>query len=67
MKKLSKVQILGIVRHALTVIGGALIAKGYVEEDIVGEAIGGVVSLVGVIWSITSKKNSDSSSSEPSS
>jgi hypothetical protein len=55
MKKLSKEQILGIIRHLLTIIGGVLIAKGYTEEDVVGEAIGGVMSLVGVIWSIREK------------
>jgi hypothetical protein len=53
---MKKEQILGLVRHALTIIGGALIAKGYVEEDIVGEVIGSVMSLTGVIWSIMDKK-----------
>tara|TARA_R110000824_G_scaffold364275_1_gene552610 strand:+ start:1581 stop:1745 length:165 start_codon:yes stop_codon:yes gene_type:complete len=53
---MKKEQILGIVRHALTIIGGALIARGYMEEDVVGEAIGSVMSLTGVIWSIVDKK-----------
>ena len=54
---MKKDQILGLVRHALTIIGGALVAKGYIEEDVVGEAIGGVMSIAGVIWSIADKKN----------
>lgn len=53
---MKKEQILGLVRHALTIIGGALIAKGYVQEDMVGEVIGSVMSLTGVIWSIIDKK-----------
>ena len=56
MKKLSKEQILGIIRHLLTIIGGVVIAKGYMEEDVVGEAIGAVMSLVGIVWSIAAKR-----------
>jgi len=53
---MKKEQILGLVRHALTIVGGALVAKGYIEEDILGEAIGGILSIAGVIWSILDKK-----------
>ena len=37
---MEKEQIYGLIRHALTVVGGALVAKGYIDADIVGEAVG---------------------------
>lgn len=54
--KLTKEQILGISRHALTFIGGILVMKGLVDETTVTEIIGGVVTLAGTIWSIIDKK-----------
>ena len=54
--KLSKEQVLGIVRHALTFIGGIVIARGLVDETLVTELIGGVLTLTGAIWSIIDKK-----------
>jgi len=53
---LTKEQILGIVRHTLTTVGGILIMKGLVDEAIVSEIIGGVLTLTGTIWSIIEKK-----------
>jgi hypothetical protein len=53
--KLTKDQILGIVRHGLTFIGGILIMKGVLDESTSEEVIGGVVTLVGTIWSIIDK------------
>jgi len=55
--KLTKEQILGIVRHGLTFIGGILIAKGLIDESTVTEIIGGVITLTGTIWSIIEKNN----------
>jgi hypothetical protein len=54
--KLTKDQLLGIVRHSLTFIGGILIMKGLVEESTFAEITGGVLSLTGAIWSIINKK-----------
>ena len=53
--KLTKEQVLGIIRHALTFIGGIVIARGLADETVVTEIIGGVVTLVGAIWSIVAK------------
>ena len=53
---MQKEQVLGLVRHALTVIGGAAVANGYLEESITQEIVGVVLTVVGIIWSITSKK-----------
>jgi hypothetical protein len=54
--KLSKEQLMGIVRHALTFIGGIVVMKGLVDETMVTEIIGGVMTLVGAVWSVIDKK-----------
>ena len=54
--KLTKEQLLGIVRHALTFIGGIVVMKGYADESVVTEIIGGAMTLTGAIWSIIAKK-----------
>ncbi len=56
--KLTKEQILGIVRHGLTFIGGILIAKGLIDESTVTEIVGGIITLTGTIWSIIEKNKS---------
>lgn len=53
--KLTKEQILGIVRHALTFIGGIVVMKGLTDEAAVTEIIGGAMTLTGAIWSIINK------------
>ena len=53
--KMSKEQILGIVRHALTFIGGILIMKGILDEGTWTEVSGGAITLAGTIWSIIDK------------
>jgi hypothetical protein len=54
--KLTKEQIMGIIRHALTFVGGIFVMKGLVDEPIVSEIVGGVMTLTGAIWSIVDKK-----------
>lgn len=51
-----KEQALGLIRHVLTFAGGILVAKGLVAEGVNEEIIGGIMTLVGAIWSIASKK-----------
>lgn len=53
--KLTKEQVLGIIRHTLTFVGGIVVAKGLVDESTVTEIIGGVLTLTGAIWSIVAK------------
>ena len=53
--KLTKEQILGIARHALTFVGGILVMKGLVDETTVTEVIGVVITLAGTIWSVIDK------------
>lgn len=48
--------LLGLVRHILTAIGGVLVAKGSVDQSTVETVIGGIVAIVGAVWSVFSKK-----------
>jgi len=54
--KLSKEQIMGIIRHALTFVGGIVVMKGWADNGVVVEIIGGAMTLTGAIWSIVDKK-----------
>ena len=49
-------QIFGVVRHAMTALGGIRIAKGLVADGAWTELTGAAIALAGVIWSIVSKK-----------
>ena len=51
-----KDQTLGLIRHALTFVGGIIVAKGLVDGALFQEILGGVMTLVGAGWSIASKK-----------
>ena len=53
--KLSREQLIGIVRHTLTFVGGVLVMKGLVDEATMTEITGGVLTLTGAIWSIIAK------------
>lgn len=48
--------ILGIVRHVLTGLGGALVAKGVIGATMLEPTVGAVMTIIGVLWSIYSKK-----------
>ena len=52
---MSKEIILGIVRHTLTFAGGILVAKGLLEQGLLAEIIGGVMTVVGGVWSVIDK------------
>lgn len=51
-------QILGIVRHVLTILGGVLVSKGDLEAGQVELLTGAVVTVLGVAWSIYAKRTS---------
>jgi hypothetical protein len=52
---MKKEQILGILRHSLTFLGGLLVMKGIVDETTATEIIGGIITLVGSVWSVVEK------------
>ena len=45
----------GIVRHALTSVGGYFVATGALDAGTLETGIGAVVTLVGLGWSIWTK------------
>jgi hypothetical protein len=53
--KLTKEQTEGLIRHTLTTIGGAVVMLGLVEEGLVIEIVGGIITAVGFVWSIVEK------------
>lgn len=52
----TKDQVLGVVRHVLTSGGGLAVGGSVATQDEVSAIAGGLVALVGVIWSWFSKK-----------
>lgn len=44
-------QVMGILRHVITIAGGFLVAQGMVTEGAMTEIIGGVMALIGTGWS----------------
>ena len=54
---MNKQTILAICRHGLTTAGGALVAQGLGDEAIVQEAIGVVIAIIGLVWSIIEKRS----------
>ena len=50
-----KEKILGILRHTLTFVGGILITKGLIDETLVNEIVGSIITLTGLVWSIVDK------------
>ena len=52
---MSKERVLGIIRHTLTFVGGLLVMNGFMDEGMSSELIGGVMTLVGAIWSVVEK------------
>jgi hypothetical protein len=53
---MNKDMILGLARHILTTLGGVLAGKGVIGASDVEIAVGAVVALAGVIWSVVDKK-----------
>lgn len=53
---MNKEQMLGLLRHILTIIGGYFLAKGSVDADQLEQLIGGLITLAGVGWSYWVKK-----------
>jgi len=52
----TKDQILGFVRHALTLLGGSIVTNGIFTESQMLEAVGAAVTLIGFVWSWYAKK-----------
>ena len=51
-----KPAILALIRQILTVVGTALVARGYVEASDIEPIIGALLTIGSVIWSIADKR-----------
>lgn len=51
-----KPAILALVRQILTVAGTALVAKGFVQASDVEPAIGAILTIGSVVWSVADKR-----------
>ena len=56
MRKKKKL-LLVLIRHILTFLGGALVVND-IDSGLVNEAVGGILTTVGAVWSISDKKDS---------
>jgi len=57
---LTKDQTFGVARHILTTLGGSIVAKGWIDESMMVEAVGLLIGIMGFIWSFAAKKESQS-------
>jgi hypothetical protein len=46
----------GLIRHALTTLGGVLVGAGYLTSDEWTTIAGALAIFVGVVWSVISKR-----------
>lgn len=53
---MNKDQILGVLRHVLTFVGGILVFRGVLDDALLQELVGGVSTLVGTVWSVIAKR-----------
>jgi len=49
-------QVLGLVRHLLTALGGYAVAKGFVDTDTMMQIVGAAATIIGAGWSIYTKR-----------
>lgn len=54
---MTKEMVLGIVRHVLTAGGAIVSANGFASSTDVETGVGAAVTLIGLAWSIWSKRN----------
>lgn len=52
-------KLLGIVRHVLTFLGGAMVLSGQVDEQTAQLLSGAVITLVGGVWSILAPEKNE--------
>lgn len=57
----NKEQFLGIVRHAITFIGGIIVSKGNLDPAALDTVVGVAVAVAGLIWSFMSDDKTISS------
>lgn len=56
---MSKTQVLSLIRHTLTFVGGVLITQGTIEESVVEQIIATSLTLIGLVWGVIEKKKGE--------
>jgi hypothetical protein len=51
-----KEKTLGIIRHALTFLGGVLVTQGVIDDALFAELFGATMTIVGGVWSVVDKQ-----------
>lgn len=51
----NKEQVMGLVRHALTFVGGCMVANGILTDAMSADIVGACMALIGTIWSLIVK------------
>jgi hypothetical protein len=46
----------GYLRHALTAVGGILLSYGFIEESVLPELVGSIITIIGFVMSHKNKK-----------
>jgi len=59
-----KEKALGIIRHALTFVGGVLVTQGVLDDAMFMELFGAVMTLVGGVWSVIDKNKAEAAEAE---
>ena len=54
---MTREQMLGIVRHVATAIGGGLVVSGKLDESTMQEAVGALLAVAALVWSLWDKTN----------
>ena len=44
-------KIQGLLRHILTFVGGYLVTSGIIDEAILSEVVGAIITITGFVWS----------------
>lgn len=51
-------QLLGVLRHALTAVGGGLVTNGSLSGDELTASVGAIITLIGIVFSVIDKQKS---------
>jgi hypothetical protein len=54
-----KQKTLGIVRHALTFLGGVLVTQGVLDDALFAELFGAAMTIIGGVWSVIDKNKAE--------
>lgn len=54
--KLTQEEVLGIIRHTLTFVGGIAVSKGLIDDATLTQIVGAIITLTGIAWSIKTKR-----------